>query len=233
MRPDPARLLAALEIDTPLIGFYDVPDPAPFAPFVDLKNCLFTHYGDWLEGRSVLLTRDDYGCPGAGRWLCGVQTRGRADFVKFLAETEGLKDSPELMESWIDHHSPYRMRHDHLVVGPLRDEQYEHLRTVTFWVDPDRLSMLCTGAQYHAAPGDSAPVVSPFGSGCMQLAPVFGDLDAPQSVIGATDIAMRQHLPPQMMAFTVTVPMYERLCRLDERSFLYKPFWKRLRAARS
>ncbi len=31
----------------------------------------------------------------------------------------------------------------------------------------------------------------------------------------------------------MTKPMFEQLCALDERSFLYKPFWKNLREARA
>lgn len=54
----------------------------------------------------------------------------------------------------------------------------------------------------------------------------------PQAIIGATDIAMRQHLPPDILAFTVTKPMFEQLCALDTRSFLHKPFWRNLRKAR-
>ena len=84
--------------------------------------------------------------------------------------------------------------------------------------------MLVIGANYDAAPGDPPAVIAPFGSGCMELAPLFADLDAPQAVIGSTDVAMRQFLPPDVLAFTVTNPMYERLCALDERSFLEKPF---------
>ena len=43
---------------------------------------------------------------------------------------------------------------------------------------------------------------------------------------------MRQHLPPDVLAFTVTRPLYEQLCALDDRSFLHKAFWKRLQTAR-
>jgi len=53
-----------------------------------------------------------------------------------------------------------------------------------------------------------------------------------QASIGATDIAMRQHVPPDILAFTVTKPMLGRLCKLDERSFLDKPFLQRLNKAR-
>jgi hypothetical protein len=44
---------------------------------------------------------------------------------------------------------------------------------------------------------------------------------------------MRQWLPPDKVAFTVTKPMFEQLCKLDERSFLFKPFLQRLQKARA
>ena len=93
-----------------------------------------------------------------------------------------------------------------------------------FYVTPDQLGVLALGAQYHSAPGDPPPVIAPFGSGCMHLVSLFDDLSIPQALVGATDIAMRHYLPPEVLAFTVTRPMFEQLCALDERSFLYKPF---------
>ncbi len=50
--------------------------------------------------------------------------------------------------------------------------------------------------------------------------------------IGATDIALRRHIPPDILTFTVTRLMFKRLCELDERSFLSKPFLQWLRQAR-
>ena len=58
----------------------------------------------------------------------------------------------------------------------------------------------------------------------------IADLASP--IVGATDIAMRHHLPPTIMACTVTRPLFAQLCAHDERSYLHKPFWRRLRAAR-
>ena len=53
-------------------------------------------------------------------------------------------------------------------------------------------------------------------------------------MVGATDLAMRACLPADRLAFTVTVPMLDRLLSLDpERSFLGKPFLRRLRTARA
>ena len=56
--------------------------------------------------------------------------------------------------------------------------------------------------------------------------------EIPKAIIGGTDIAMREHLPADILALTVNKPMYRQLCELDENSFLYKSFWKRLRKAR-
>jgi hypothetical protein len=55
-------------------------------------------------------------------------------------------------------------------------------------------------------------------------------LDVPQAIVGATDQAMRQHVPPGLLAFSVTRPMYELLCRWadDPASSLHNSFLRRL-----
>jgi hypothetical protein len=236
MQPDPKMLLEKIGISYPLVGFYDAPDPSPFEPLVQprpsARRCVFAFYEDWQKGTTLHITRDNYGCGGAGHWLCDIQTRDREGFVRFLVDDEGLKASHELMHRWLDVQQGYKGRYPHLLIGPLREEQYAFLKTVTFYVNPDQLSALTLGAQYHSAPEDPPPVIAPFGSGCSQLVGLFQDLDAAQAIVGATDIAMRQHIPPDVLAFTVTKPMFERLCALGRDSFLYKPFWKNLRSAR-
>ena len=138
------------------------------------------------------------------------------------------------MEQWLDNQKPYRIEHGYVVIGPLRDEQYDFLKTITFFVNPDQLSLLLLGTEYHNASVDINPAFTAFGSGCGQLAALFEnyDPDIPKAIIGATDIAMRMHLPPDILALTVNKPMYGQLCKLDENSFLYKSFWKRLIEAR-
>lgn len=236
MQPDPSRLLEVIGPDIPLVGLYDAPDPTPFSPLVrpapGQRTCIFAFYRNWLAGETLHLTRENFGCGGAGRALCGIEARSREEFVRFLVDDEGLKASHELMNQWLDSHLPYKQEHPHLLIGPLRPGQYAYLRTVTFYVNPDQYSLLALGAQYHNAPGDPLPLLAPFGSGCAQLVSLFDDLEIPQAVTGATDIAMRQHLPPDSLAFTATKPLFEQLCALGERSFLYKPFWQRLRRAR-
>jgi len=236
MQPDPTNLLKRIDCTAPLIGFYDTPDASPFAPLVtpepNKQRCVFSFYHEWLKGKTLLITKDNFGCGGAGHWLCDIETKEREAFIKFLVDGEGLKASRDLMVRWLDHHRPYQQEHSNVLIGPLSKAQYGYLKSITFYVNPDQLSVLMTGAQYYSVPSDPPPVIVPFGSGCMELTSLFEDLNVPQAMIGATDIAMRQYLPPDLLAFTVTKPMFRQLCELDKGSFLYKPFWNNLRKSR-
>lgn len=234
MTPDPTRLLEIAGTRTPLIGFYDVPDPKPFEPCSAPERCLFSHYENWLRGESTCISKRAFGCRGGGYWVAGVEFATREDFARSLNEREGFKSSTELMKQWLDNQRPYQMEHRYVVIGPLRDEQYDFLKTVTFFLNPDQLSLLLLGTEYHNVSATVHPAHTAFGSGCGQLAALFGNLDPdiPRAIIGATDIAMRQHLPSDVLALTVNRAMYSQLCELDEDSFLYKSFWKRLRKAR-
>jgi hypothetical protein len=237
IQPDPSDLLKRIGLKTPLIGFYDTPDIVPFEPIirspVDKRPCIFAFYRQWLTGKTLHISRDSACCGGAGYWLSGKAGIPRLDFVKFLVDEEGLKASHILMNLWLDYYKPYRQEHDNVMIGPLCKDQYDYLKTVTFYVNPDQMSALMTGTQYHTIPGKDYCICAPFGPGCMQLAPLFDDFINSRAIIGATDIAMRHYLPAEIIAFTVTRPMFKQLCELDENSFLYKPFWNRLKKART
>jgi Uncharacterised ArCR, COG2043 len=234
MQPDVSIILDRLSISLPLVGFYDAPDPQPFEPLVvpGGRQCVFASLNKWLEGKTLHLTREKHGC--GGMHLFGEVVRQRDDLVRFLCDEEGLRANHELMELWLDSAKHYQPAHEHLLIGPLRPSEYEYLRSVTFYVNPDQLAVLCVGAGYYSRPDDLPPVIAPFGSGCMQLAALFDDLDLPQAMIGATDQAMRKYLEPQLLALTVTRPMFELLCgwAQDPRSSLHSEFTATLIAAR-
>lgn len=233
VQPDYSQLVKRIDLSIPLIGFYDAPNPSPFEPLAQPNkgDCVFLFYKNWLKGQTLHIKKEHYGCGGAGRWMCGIEVRSRKEFIKFLVDDEGLKASHELMEKWIDSSATYKVAHPHLFIGPLKESQWDYIKSVSFFVNPDQLSTLMIGAQYNSVPEDPAPVIAPFGSGCMELFP-FKDPEIPQAAIGATDIAMRQHLPPDILTFAVTKPMFKQLCDLDERSFLYKPFLRNLKESR-
>lgn len=235
MQPNPTNLLSTLEISNPLTGFYDTPDQHIFKPFTAVGPCIFSSYQDWMKGKSIILSEQNskgIECPGAGYWNCNVASVPREHVAHFLAVEEGLKASQDLMCQWLANHPPYRKKHKSIVIGPLRMEQYEYLKTITFWVNPDQLSMLITGAEYQNASISPHPVTAAYSTGCQQLAAIFDDYNSHKAVIGGTDIAMRQYLPKNTLTFTVTKPMFEQLCRLDEKSFLYQSFWSCVKQAR-
>ena len=64
MQPDSSTLLRKIDLNIPLIGFYDVPDTRPFEPVAHPEAgkhvCLFAFYEKWLEGYTVHITRENY-----------------------------------------------------------------------------------------------------------------------------------------------------------------------------
>ncbi len=249
LNPNPTNLLEHAGIKTPLIGFYDVPDKEPFGPFVKPKRCFFSAYENWLNGESICISTEDPDytatCQGGGYWVGNILPQwavknsnkehpARENFAEGLNQREGFKYSDYLMCQWLDNLNPYFIKNKYVVIGPLKDAWYKHLKTITFYVNPDQLSFLIHGAEYRNASVEKNPVITSFGSGCGQIAALLGNLDSdtPKAIIGATDMAMREHLPPDILAFTVNKAMYKQLCELDENSFMNKHFWKRLRKVR-
>lgn len=232
--PDPSPILEILSICEPLIGIYDAPDPEAFAPLVEPhgRECVFAARRRWQRGLTLHLIRERHGC---GAWqLLGLKERSRQGMVDFLCGQEGLRATPELMSQWLDATKSYEPVHGHLLIGPLRPDQYDYLRAVSFYVNPDQMAVLFAGAVYYQQVGEVDPVIAPFGSGCMQILSLFDDLEVPQAIIGALDQAMRKHLEPCMLTFTATKPMFERLCRWadDPRSSLHTGFLRDLVRAR-
>ncbi len=236
MIPNPNYLLEKTGINLPLIAFYDTPETKLFEPTIKPNKmghaCMYSFYKKWLKGETVILTKNNFGCGGASHHLFNQPKRSHEEFISFLADDEGLKANHELMDEWVKFSKPYEPENEYILYGPLKAEVYEFVKTITFLVNPDQLSMLMIGAQYFAQVTDPEPVVALFGSGCMQSVSLFKDLNVPQAIIGATDMAMRKFLPPEILAFTVTKPMFENLCKLDKNSFLEKGFIKQLKKVR-
>ena len=223
------------EITYPVLGVYDVPDAGAFRPIAAAGYCVFEHFSAWLRGESTLInseTASAFSCPGAGYWLCGIESMPKQAVAEFLAGAEGLKRSPEVMCRWLENAQPYTLENISIVISTLREDQYAYLKTATFFVNPDQLAVLLTGADYLNTSVSEHPVVSPYGSGCGQLLTLFPNLDEPQAMIGATDIAMRKHLPADILTFTVTKPMLEQLCGLGKDSFLHKTYLADLKQSR-
>lgn len=232
----PTFLINHSDCTKSMIAFYDAPAETPFKNKIEIKPaghvCFFAHYKNWMQGKTLRITKDNYGCGGCGTWLFNDQVKSREEYIKFLADDEGLKANHDLMGKWFDTAKRYEPEHDALFFGPYDPEFDGFMKSVTFFINADQLSIFILTANYFASPEYPEPVKAPFGSGCMELLPQFDSMDYPQAIIGATDLAMRKYLPPEILAFTVNPPMYENLCKLDEKSFLNKPFLEGLKKAR-
>jgi hypothetical protein len=233
---DATYLLNKLELTFPLIGVYDAPVDSEFNPVVQLlpqkRTCLFAYFNAWMRGQTLRLSATNHGCLGAGYWMFGREGRTRQSMVNFLVDDEGLSCSKESMNRWLDASEPYHTKHKNLFIGPLRSSMNQYLKSVTFFVNPDQLSSLVVAANYFSDGRPVSQVTVPFGSGCMQLLAQVDGHDDPHALVGATDLAMRKYLPAHVLAFTVNMPMFERLCAIGKDSFLEKPFFTDLQKQR-
>jgi hypothetical protein len=236
MQPDYSFLIKTLDLDIPPIGLYDADELPCFEPAQSPAEgkhvCIFAYFKTWINGKITRLERDTYGCGGCGTWWFNRQTKTRDEYIDFLANDEGLKASEEIMGEWFDQLERYEPEHRYLYAGPLHGQAYDYLRSVTFFVNPDQLSVLMAGAQYFNRPSEPDPVIADYGSGCMEMLTHVVRFEEPKAIIGTTDMAMRRYIPSDLLGFSVNKPMFELLCRLDNRSFLGKHFLKDLKKAR-
>ena len=229
-------LRAALRIDTPVIAVYDSDDTQAFKPLAKSGglNCCFAYYGRWLKGDTLVLTGEGKGCPG-GLYHLGLRDTIMPKIEYFLTcgtdelHGEGLKASPELAKALFEKRNPAKPRSGNVLIGPLKLDRWDSVKTLSFFVDPDRLSALMTLSGYWSTVD---MVVAPFGSGCSLLWRAVEEHRGEKAVIGGTDIAMRRHLPPNIMVFTVSPQLFYQMVNVPPGSFLERDWWAALMEAR-
>jgi hypothetical protein len=230
------RLKTKLHLTTPLIAVYDSDPSDAFAPLIPAKGtaCCFAYYKQWQAGETVVFSRGGEGCQGAARAF-GLEKTYPSYMAHFLTDGigapkgEGLRATPAIAQAYIDSAKPPDLLSNSVLIGPLRPQQWPWVRSVTFFADPDRLSGLMTLAGYWS-PTDV--VAAPFGSGCSFLWRALESRDA-LAVIGATDVAMRRFVPPDVLTLTVAPAHFAKMLTFGEECFLYRPWWNDLMEARA
>jgi hypothetical protein len=243
MAPDPQaleRIRRKLRLDTPLIAVYDAEPGEGFEPTIDVKGrgCCFHYYKQWLAGKTLVFRKGkgdfrnpDCGCPGA-QTAFGLNKTYPPFMANFLTDGkgapmgEGLKASPEIAQKFIDESAKLDPKHDSVLVGPLRLDRWEEVRSATFLVDPDRLAGVLTLATYWSM--NKTEAVAPFSSGCGLMWRSLHEFDEDKVIIGCTDLAMRRYIPPEIMSITVSPARLERMTQAPEGSFLDKDWWNEL-----
>jgi hypothetical protein len=164
------------------------------------------------------------------------QTRNIDDF---LHGERYLKD-PDSTRRFLDVLPMRDIPAHFVIVKPLEevDPEHDEIKSVTFFVDPDRLSALVILANYaHPAP-DS--VIIPWGAGC-QVMGIFAydelERERPRGLVGMTDISARNNvrsvLGPHVMSFTAPWPLFQDMEANVDGSFLQRNTWGALRKHRA
>jgi hypothetical protein len=239
------RLTGKLRLTTPLIAVYDSPAEGKLAPLIEAKGraCCFAFYPRWLKGETVVYRKGggafdarEGGCAGAQRAF-GLERDYPGYMAHFLTDGvgaptgEGLKATPALAQEFLDRAQPPRPGGSAILIGPLRLDAWAEVRSVTFFVDPDRLAALMTLAGFWSADNDL--IAAPFSSGCALMWRALGEYDRDRPVIGCTDIAMRKYVPPEVLSLSVTPQRFEQMLGVPEGSFLDRDWWNGLLDARA
>jgi hypothetical protein len=237
------RMKRQLRLETPLIAVYDAAAGKAFEPLVVAQGhaCCFAYYKQWLDGKTVVFEKGAGGCPGGHRafglektypdYMAGFLTTGEGVPPDSpMSRGEGLKASPELAQEFLDNAVPPEVSGKTVLVGPLRLDQWDAVQTVTFLVDPDRLSGTMTLAGFWSG---RDVVRAPFSSGCgLMWRSVIEHKDSDPAVIGCTDLAMRRYVPPEIMSLTVSPARFEQMLTFPDTSFLFKDWWNGLMESR-
>ena len=143
---------------------------------------------------------------------------------------EGLKATPALAQEFLDRAKAPAPAGDTVLLGHLRLSAWDRVRSVSFFADPDRLSALLTLSAFRSSDPDL--VAAPFSSGCGLLWRDLRSQPRDRPVIGCTDIAMRRHLPPDILCLTVSPARFEEMLDYPDDAFLRRSWWMELLESR-
>ena len=152
----------------------------------------------------------------------------------FMMGERYLKDAATT-RAWLDVF-PFRDIGDKwVVIKPLDqlDPAVDDVKSVTFFVDADRLSALVVLANYDNPEKENVTI--PWGAGCQSIGSfTYQELDReyPRAVVGLTDISARNTVRPMLgnnvMSFTAPWPVFARMEGSVEGSFLQRESWEDL-----
>lgn len=158
--------------------------------------------------------------------------RNRKMTDDFLQGERYLKD-PASVEAWLSVF-PFRdIPAKCVVVKPLEQVNpgSDDVKSVTFFVDPDRLSALVILANYATPQKENVTI--PWCAGCQSIGSfAYRELERehPRAVIGLTDISARNTvravLGRNIMSFTAPWPVFLKMEENVDGSFLQRESWR-------
>jgi hypothetical protein len=168
-----------------------------------------------------------------------LSDRHRASFrresFEHVVHGERYLKSPDVTRQFVDHLPVTRIPAQYVICKPLADVDpgKEEPESVTFLVDPDRLSALVVLANYEGPAGEN--VIIPWGAGCQSVG-IYTFREArsarPRAVVGMTDISARRYMNRQfgrdLLTFSIPWRMFLAMESNVAGSFLEAGQWKEL-----
>jgi uncharacterized protein (DUF169 family) len=181
------------------------------------------------------LSTGNEGAPGADAIAAGMRAGGAPEpFVGHFLHGERYKRSPELVRGFVEALPMREVPGKYVVFKPLSavDPEKETPVTVSFLVDPDRLTALVILSNYDRP--DLENVAIPWVAAC-QTVGLLGFREAesenPRGLVGLVDISARKYLGARgrnTLSFTVPFRRFMQMEGFVEGSFLEGDTWKGL-----
>jgi hypothetical protein len=167
-----------------------------------------------------------------GQSMAASGARAMAD--DFLLGERYIK-SPDLVRKFIASLPIMDIPSRYVAMKPLRDVDFarDDVRSITFLVNPDQLSALVVLANYDGEHNEN--VIIPFAAGCQSIGICTfreNERERPRAVVGLVDLSARKNLRRQLgkdvMSFSITPGMFQRMEANVAGSFLERETWKSL-----
>jgi uncharacterized protein (DUF169 family) len=199
------------------------------------RTCVVAMLAHARKGATVAISRDNFGCGGAGYYLGFCPPRPEiAEFVSTgipgKMEGEHYKQSPDLVRAYQAHNPVRPAPADYAVCKPVAAlAATETPEVIVCLGTPDELSALLGLANY--AREDEA-VITPFGSGCNSLfsRPLREAAQPqPRAVLGLFDPSARPYVGSHELSFAAPLAVWEEMVSNAGESFLRTATWAVLR----
>jgi len=199
-------------------------------------NC-YEQFPGGVEGFCGFLSSGNQQSPQTSAIAEQMQAAGWRRMADDFLHGEGYLQDPETARGFLDSLPIRDIPARFVVFKPLEQAvpESDDIRSVTFFVDPDRLAALVVLANYRSKDGQN--VIAPWGAGC-QTPGIYAyselERERPRALIGLTDISARRNVRgsvgANVMSFTAPWPLFLEMERNVAGGFLERETWRSLMA---
>ncbi|MEL7588041.1 MAG: DUF169 domain-containing protein [Prolixibacteraceae bacterium] len=190
------------------------------------------------KGKTVAIDKNStgYGCSafylGYADWIFdGIEYFLSNGPVPTDRECERFIKTPALAKEFVESYIPKQQTSKTYIFKPLLSfKEDETPETVLFFANPDQLSALVFLIQ-HNHPLDFDRIKTGFASACMAMATIplkYARNGESKAFWGLHDLAVRMHLPKDIMSMAMPYALFEEICALAPDSFLVTETWKQI-----